>query len=148
MSDFRVPFGPSETEFTEKRSRFIGHLLPVETEEQAREFIAQMKKKYYDARHNCWCYLLREGGVLFAPAKAANAGGVATSGLEMSQNSERLSWSFEEVDAKLKGIMEGIFHASYDASVAAGSEGNLMVGANCAGFLKVATAMMAQGITY
>ena len=87
-------------------------------------------------------------GILYGPAKAANAGGVATSGLEMSQNSERLSWSFEEVDAKLKGIMEGIFHASYDASVAAGSEGNLMVGANCAGFLKVATAMMAQGITY
>ena len=58
MSDFRVPFGPSETEFTEKRSRFIGHLLPAETEEQAREFIAQMKKKYYDARHNCWCYLI------------------------------------------------------------------------------------------
>ena len=87
-------------------------------------------------------------GVLFGPAKAANAGGVATSGLEQSQNSLRMSWSFEEVDAKLKGIMEGIFHASYDASVAAGSEGNLMVGANCAGFLKVATAMMAQGITY
>ena len=58
MSDFRVPFGAAETEFTEKRSRFIGHLLPVETEEQAREFIAQMKKKYYDARHNCWCYLI------------------------------------------------------------------------------------------
>ena len=91
---------------------------------------------------------LLENGVTFFPGKAANAGGVATSGLEMSQNSERLSWTFEEVDAKLKGIMEGIFHASYDASVAAGSEGNLMVGANCAGFLKVATAMMAQGITY
>ena len=58
MSDFRVPYGPAETEFTEKRSRFIGHLLPVETEEQAREFIAQMKKKNYDARHNCWCYLI------------------------------------------------------------------------------------------
>ena len=86
--------------------------------------------------------------VFEAVETVANAGGVATSGLEMSQNSERLSWSFEEVDAKLKGIMEGIFHASYDASVAAGSEGNLMVGANCAGFLKVATAMMAQGITY
>ena len=91
---------------------------------------------------------LQKNNVLFAPGKAANAGGVATSALEMSQNSERLSWTFEEVDAKLKGIMEGIFHASYDASVAAGSEGNLMVGANCAGFLKVATAMMAQGITY
>ena len=58
MSDFRVPYQVAETEFTEKRSRFIGHLLPVETEEQAREFIAQMKKKYYDARHNCWCYLI------------------------------------------------------------------------------------------
>ena len=56
MSDFRIPYQAAETEFTEKRSRFIGHLLPVETEEQAREFIAQMKKKYYDARHNCWCY--------------------------------------------------------------------------------------------
>ena len=91
---------------------------------------------------------LQDNGVLFVCGKASNAGGVATSALEMSQNSERLSWTFEEVDAKLKGIMEGIFHASYDASVAAGSEGNLMVGANCAGFLKVATAMMAQGITY
>ena len=90
----------------------------------------------------------QKAGICYGPAKCANAGGVATSGLEMSQNSERLSWTFEEVDAKLKGIMEGIFHASYDASVAAGSEGNLMVGANCAGFLKVATAMMAQGITY
>ena len=58
MSDFRVPYQAAETEFTEKRSRFIGHLLPVETEEQAREFIARMKKKYYDARHNCWCYLI------------------------------------------------------------------------------------------
>ncbi|MBQ7859588.1 MAG: NADP-specific glutamate dehydrogenase [Faecalibacterium sp.] len=87
-------------------------------------------------------------GILYGPAKAANAGGVATSGLEMTQNSERLSWTFEEVDSKLKGIMEGIFHASYNASVEAGSEGNLMVGANCAGFLKVATAMMAQGVTY
>ena len=89
-----------------------------------------------------------DNGVLYGPAKATNAGGVATSGLEMSQNSERLSWTFEEVDAKLKGIMEGIFHASYDASKEVGQEGNLMVGANCAGFLKVASAMLAQGITY
>ena len=89
-----------------------------------------------------------DNGVLYGPAKATNAGGVATSGLEMSQNSERLSWTFEEVDAKLKGIMEGIFHASYDASKEVGQEGNLMVGANCAGFLKVVSAMLAQGITY
>ncbi len=89
-----------------------------------------------------------DNNVLYGPGKATNAGGVATSGLEMSQNSERLSWSFEEVDAKLQGIMQSIFHASYDASVAVGKKGNLMVGANCAGFLKVATAMIAQGVTY
>ena len=65
MSGFRVPFQPSETEFTEKRSRFIGHLLPVKTEEQACEFIGQMKKKYYDARHNCWCFVLHDGTVRY-----------------------------------------------------------------------------------
>ncbi|HJA25275.1 MAG TPA: NADP-specific glutamate dehydrogenase [Candidatus Fournierella merdigallinarum] len=87
-------------------------------------------------------------GVLYGPAKAANAGGVATSGLEMSQNSLRLSWTFDEVDARLKDIMKGIFHASYDASKECGAEGNLMVGANVAGFVKVADAMVAQGIAY
>ena len=63
MAEYYVPARDSETEFTEKRSRFIGHLWRVETEKEAREKIAQMKAKYYDARHNCWCYLLREGGV-------------------------------------------------------------------------------------
>ncbi|MGI5977973.1 MAG: NADP-specific glutamate dehydrogenase [Oscillospiraceae bacterium] len=86
-----------------------------------------------------------DAGVLFGPAKAANAGGVATSGLEMSQNSMRLSWTFEEVDAKLKGIMENIFHNSYDASKLCGKEGNIVVGANVAGFVKVADAMMYHG---
>ena len=86
--------------------------------------------------------------VLYGPAKAANAGGVATSGLEMSQNSLRLSWSFEEVDERLQGIMKNIFHNAYDASVQCGVEGNLMVGANVAGFIKVADAMIAQGIAY
>lgn len=86
--------------------------------------------------------------VLYGPAKAANAGGVATSGLEMSQNSLRLSWTFEEVDEKLKDIMKGIFHAAYDASVACDAPGNLMVGANVAGFIKVADSMIAQGIAY
>ncbi len=89
-----------------------------------------------------------ENGVLYGPAKAANAGGVATSGLEMSQNSLRLSWSFEEVDEKLQGIMKNIFHNAYDASKECGVEGNLLVGANVAGFLKVANAMLAQGIAY
>ena len=87
-------------------------------------------------------------GVLFGPAKAANAGGVATSALEMSQNSERLSWTFEEVDAKLQNIMTNIFHNSYNASREYGMEGNLVAGANIAGFLKVADAMMWQGISY
>jgi glutamate dehydrogenase (NADP+) len=88
----------------------------------------------------------QDAGVLFAPAKAANAGGVATSGLEMTQNSMRLSWTFEEVDQRLHDIMVNIFHNAYDASVECGQEGNLVVGANVAGFLKVASAMLAQGV--
>ena len=89
---------------------------------------------------------LQENGILFAPGKAANAGGVATSALEMSQNSERLSWSFEEVDEKLKGIMVNICHNMADAAKKYGFERNYVVGANAAGFEKVADAMMAQGI--
>ncbi len=89
---------------------------------------------------------LQEKGVLFAPGKAANAGGVATSALEMSQNSERLSWTFEEVDGKLKHIMVNIFHNLDDAAKKYGMEGNYVAGANIAGFLKVADAMTAHGI--
>ena len=85
-------------------------------------------------------------GLLYSPGKASNAGGVATSGLEMSQNFIRMSWSFDEVDEKLHGIMKNIFKACYDASVECGQPGNLMLGANVAGFLKVADAMMAQGV--
>ena len=80
------------------------------------------------------------------PGKAANAGGVATSALEMSQNSERLSWTFEEVDAKLKSIMINITHNMVDAAKRYGHEGDYVMGANIAGFEKVADAMMAQGI--
>ena len=89
---------------------------------------------------------LQENGLVFIPGKAANAGGVATSGLEMSQNSERLSWSFEEVDAKLNTIMVNIYHAIDDAAKEYGMEGNYVAGANIAGFKKVADAMIAQGI--
>ena len=89
---------------------------------------------------------LQENGVVFMPGKAANAGGVATSGLEMSQNSERLSWSFEEVDAKLQGIMVNIFHAADDAAREYGVEGDYVAGANIAGFKKLADALLAQGI--
>lgn len=85
-------------------------------------------------------------GVLFAPGKASNAGGVATSALEMSQNSMRLSWSFEEVDAKLKGIMENIFKNAADAAEKYGHAKNYVMGANIAGFVKVADAMLAEGV--
>jgi len=89
---------------------------------------------------------LQANGVIFAPGKAANAGGVATSALEMSQNSERLSWSFEEVDTKLKEIMVNICHNISDAAERYGAKGNYVVGANIAGFEKVVDAMNAQGI--
>ena len=89
---------------------------------------------------------LQEAGIYFLPGKASNAGGVATSALEMSQNSQRLSWTFEEVDRKLKGIMVGIFHNLDSAAKEYGMEGNYVAGANIAGFLKVADAMNAQGI--
>ena len=91
-------------------------------------------------------HYLQENGVLYAPGKAANAGGVATSGLEMTQNSERLSWTFEEVDAKLQGIMVNICHTMADAAERYGAPGNYVVGANIAGFEKVANAMIAQGV--
>ena len=91
---------------------------------------------------------LQKAGVLFGPAKAANAGGVATSGLEMCQNSMRYSWTFEEVDAKLHDIMVNIFHNTYNAAKKYGMEGNLVAGANIAGFEKIADAMIAQGVAY
>ena len=90
----------------------------------------------------------QKNGVLFAPGKASNAGGVSVSGLEMSQNSMRYSWTFEEVDRKLEEIMKGIFHAAYTAAEEYGCSGDLIAGANIAGFLKVAESMKAQGIAY
>ncbi len=89
---------------------------------------------------------LQQNGVAFGPGKAANAGGVATSALEMSQNSMRLSWTFEEVDEKLHGIMKGIHQNAYAAAEKYGCKGNYVMGANIAGFVKVADAMMAQGV--
>jgi len=91
---------------------------------------------------------LKENGVVVAPSKAVNAGGVAVSGLEMSQNSMRYSWSAEEVDEKLRTIMKNIYKASLDAAKEYGMEGDLVAGANIAGFLKVATAMKWQGVAY
>ncbi len=90
--------------------------------------------------------IFQKNGVLFAPGKAANAGGVATSALEMSQNSQRMSWTFTEVDAKLKDIMGNIFAKVYNAAEEYGHPKNYMIGANIAGFIKIADAMMAQGL--
>ena len=90
--------------------------------------------------------LYQEYNVLYGPGKAANAGGVATSGLEMSQNSMRLSWTREEVDAKLHQIMKNIHSACLDAAETYGKKGNYLMGANIAGFVKVANAMLAYGI--
>lgn len=92
--------------------------------------------------------IFQKNGLLFGPAKAANAGGVATSGLEMSQNSLRMSWTFEEVDEKLHGIMKNIYANASKAAADYGVPGNLVAGANIAGFLKVAEAMMWQGVAY
>ncbi len=90
--------------------------------------------------------VFQDNNIFFGPAKAANAGGVACSALEMSQNSMRLSWTFEEVDEKLKGIMKNIYHNAKNAAKEYDNEGNILVGANIAGFMKVAQAMMSQGI--
>ena len=90
--------------------------------------------------------VFQKAGVVFLPAKAANAGGVATSALEMAQSSGRMFWSFDEVDAKLKNIMVNIYHNIEDAAKEYGYEGNYVMGANIAGFVKVAEAMMAQGV--
>ncbi|MBQ8936018.1 MAG: NADP-specific glutamate dehydrogenase [Oscillospiraceae bacterium] len=92
--------------------------------------------------------VIKSNGLLYSPGKASNAGGVATSGLEMSQNSERLSWSFDEVDSKLKGIMETIYADCAAAAEKFGKPGDIQAGANIAGFLKVAEAMLAQGVAY
>lgn len=90
-------------------------------------------------------HLFVKAGILYAPGKAANAGGVATSGLEMTQNSMRVSWSFEEVDKRLRGLMQAIHESAYRASVDYGVRGNYLAGANIAGFTRVADAMVEQG---
>jgi len=90
--------------------------------------------------------VFQKSGILYGPGKAANAGGVATSGLEMSQNSMRMSWTRAEVDSRLHGIMKAIHDNSYAASVEYGQPGNYVMGANIAGFVKVADAMLDQGL--
>ena len=148
---FGVPFYAGERPWGVK----VDVVMPCATQNEvnldnAKAIVANGVKYYVEVANmpttaDAMAYL-RENGVVVAPSKAVNAGGVAVSGLEMSQNSMRYSWTAEEVDAKLKQIMKNIFENSYKAAKKYGMEGDLVAGANIAGFEKVADAMMAQGI--
>ncbi|MBR5453084.1 MAG: NADP-specific glutamate dehydrogenase, partial [Clostridia bacterium] len=120
--------------------------------EEAKAIVANGVKYYVEVSNmpttNEAMAYLKANGVITAPSKAVNAGGVAVSGLEMSQNSMRYSWTAEEVDAKLRQIMKNIFDASVSAAQKHGLGDDLVAGANIAGFLKVADAMLAQGVAY
>ena len=148
---FGVPFFAGQRPWGEK----VDIVMPCATQnevnlEDAKKIVANGVKFYVEVSNmpttNDAVAYLRENGVVVAPSKAANAGGVAVSGLEMSQNSLRYGWTAEEVDAKLKQIMKGIYDSSVAAAKEYGLEGDLIAGANIAGFLKVADAMMAQGV--
>ena len=148
---FGVPFFAGQRPWGEK----VDIVMPCATQnevnlEDAKKIVANGVKFYVEVSNmpttNDAVAYLRENGVIVAPSKAANAGGVAVSGLEMSQNSLRYGWTSEEVDAKLKQIMKGIYDSSVAAAKEYGLEGDLIAGANIAGFLKVADAMMAQGV--
>ena len=148
---FGVPYFPGQKPWGVKADV----LMPCATQNEvgmaeAEKIVANGVKYYVEVSNmpttNDAMAYLKKNGVVVAPSKAVNAGGVAVSGLEMSQNSMRYSWTAEEVDAKLKQIMHNIFWNSYDAAKKYGMEGDLVAGANIAGFLKVADAMLAQGI--
>ena len=148
---FGVPFFKGQKPWGEK----VDIIMPCATQnevgiEDAKKIVANGIKYYVEVSNmpttNEAVAYLMQNGVIVAPSKAVNAGGVAVSGLEMSQNSMRYSWSAAEVDAKLKDIMKNIYESSVAAAKEFGMEGNLVAGANIAGFLKVADAMMAQGV--
>ena len=148
---FGVPFFAGQKPWGEK----VDVIMPCATQNEvqvadAEKIVANGVKYYVEVSNmpttNEAVALLKAAGVVVAPSKAVNAGGVAVSGLEMSQNSMRYSWSAEEVDEKLKGIMKNIYEASVAAAKKYGMEGDLVAGANIAGFLKVADAMMAYGV--
>ena len=150
---FGVPFFAGKRPWGEK----VDIVMPCATQnevglEDAKNIVANGVKYYVEVANMPTTAeaveYLKANGVVVAPSKAVNAGGVAVSGLEMSQNSMRYSWTAEEVDAKLKQIMANIYKNSYDAAEKYGMKGDLVAGANIAGFLKVAEAMIAQGIAY
>ena len=148
---FGVPFFKGQRPWNTK----VDIVMPCATQnevgiEDAKNIVANGVKYYVEVANmpttaEAMAYI-KENGLVIAPSKAVNAGGVAVSGLEMSQNSMRYSWTAEEVDEKLKQIMKNIFEASAAAAKKYGMEGDLVAGANIAGFEKVAEAMLAQGV--
>ena len=157
VKDYADKFGVEYFEGKRPWATKVDIAMPCATQnevglEDAKNIVANGTKYYVEVANmptaaDAVAYL-RENGVVIAPSKAVNAGGVAVSGLEMSQNSMRYSWTAEEVDAKLKQIMANIYKSSYDAAKKFGMEGDLIAGANIAGFIKVAEAMIAQGVAY
>ena len=149
---FGVQFFPGEKPWGRKVDVIMPSAMQNDVKMESAEKIAANHIKYYievanmPTTNDALQFLMKQEGMIVAPSKAVNAGGVAVSALEMSQNSERLVWSAEEVDEKLHGIMKNIFKNSVDAAEKYGLGFNLVAGANIAGFLKVADAMMAQGI--
>ncbi len=150
---FSVPFFAGKRPWCEK----VDIVMPCATQNEvglddAKNIVANGVKYYVEVANMPTTAeaveYLKANGVVIAPSKAVNAGGVAVSGLEMSQNSMRYSWTAEEVDAKLKQIMANIYKNSYEAAEKYGMKGDLIAGANIAGFLKVAEAMIAQGVAY
>ncbi|MBE6600770.1 MAG: NADP-specific glutamate dehydrogenase [Ruminococcaceae bacterium] len=150
---FGVPFFAGKKPWGEK----VDIIMPCATQNEvlladAEQIVANGVKYYVEVSNmpttNEAVAYLKKNGVVVAPSKAVNAGGVAVSGLEMSQNSMRYSWSAEEVDAKLKDIMKNIYDSSVAAAKEYGMEGDLVAGANIAGFIKIAEAMKAQGVAY
>ncbi len=157
VKDYADKFGVPYFEGKRPWAQKVDVVMPCATQnevgiEDAKNIVANGVKYYVEVANmpttaEAMAYL-KENGLVIAPSKAVNAGGVAVSGLEMSQNSMRYSWTAEEVDAKLKQIMANIYKNSYDAAKKYGMEGDLVAGANIAGFEKVAEAMIAQGIAY
>lgn len=157
VKDYADKFGVSYFEGQKPWGTKVDIIMPCATQnevgiEEAKKIVANGVKYYVEVSNmpttNEAVAYLKSNGITVAPSKAVNAGGVAVSGLEMSQNSMRYSWTAEEVDAKLKQIMKNIFNSSLNAAKTYGMEGDLVAGANIAGFIKVAEAMIAQGIAY
>jgi len=157
VKDYADKFGVPYFEGQKPWGTKVDIVMPCATQnevdvKEAEQIIANGVKYYVEVSNmpttNEAVALLKANGVTVAPSKAVNAGGVAVSGLEMSQNSMRYSWTAEEVDAKLKQIMKNIFSASLNAAEKYGMKGDLVAGANIAGFEKVANAMLAQGVAY